>query len=58
MNAFKISPSIKSPNNNSKKFIQPVSELVKPEKELKITNQIDLFGMGESRAKRNREDRK
>ena len=58
MNAYKISPLIKSPKNNSKELILPVSEWVQPEKELKITNQIDLFGMGESRAKRNRETNK
>ena len=56
MNAYKISPAIKSPKNNAKQFIQPVSAWIQPENELKITNQIELFGMGESRAKRNREN--
>lgn len=55
MNAYKISPAIKSPKNNAKEFIEPVSEWIQPEKELKIINQIDLFGMGESNAKRKRE---
>ena len=58
MNAFKISPAIKSPKNNAKQFIEPVSEWVQPEKEVKSTNQIDLFGMGESRARRNRDSKK
>ena len=55
MNAYKISPAIKSPKNNTKEFIQPVSEWVQPETELKITNQINLFGTGKSRAKRNKD---
>ena len=54
MNAYKIAPAIKNPKNNAKEFIQPVSEWVQIETELKITNQIDLFEMGKSRAKRNR----
>jgi len=54
MNAYKISPAIKIPRNNAKEFIQPVSEWVQPEKQLKITTQIDVFGMGESREKRSR----
>jgi putative SOS response-associated peptidase YedK len=58
MNAFKISPAIKSPKNNAKEYLQPVSEWVQPEKELKVTNQIDLFGMGDSRRKRNKENDK
>ena len=56
MNAYKISPAIKSTKNNAKEFIQPVSAWVQPEKELKVTNQIDLFGMGESISKRKREN--
>lgn len=48
MNAFKISTDIKNPRNNNKELLNPVSEWVQKEKEIKISTQIDLFGMGES----------
>ena len=57
MNAFKISTDIKNPKNNNKELLTPISEWVNREKEIKITTQINLFGMGEGPAKKRRDER-
>lgn len=56
MNAFKISTAIKNPKNNNKDLLTPVSEWVQKEEEIKITTQINLFGMSESPSKKRREN--
>jgi len=52
MNAYPISAAIKSPKNNTKKLLDPSSSWVKKERELKRTEQLTLFGMGESKKNR------
>lgn len=47
MNAYPISSEIKSPKNNNRSLLSPNGNWVKKERELKKTDQLTLFGMGE-----------
>ncbi len=49
---------IANQKNNAKELIQPVTEGVKIETELKITNQMDQFKMAKIRGKRNRNSKR
>lgn len=46
MNAYPISASIKNPRNNSRELLDPVGERVEKEFDVKIENELRLFGMG------------
>ena len=53
MNAYPISPEIKSIKNNSKELLQPIGERIFPEFEAKTSTTIELrgFGSGKHRTK-------
>lgn len=46
MNAYKISSDIKSPKNNSKELIKPLSKPLYPENTLAVKSNLELYGMG------------
>ncbi|MEQ8624373.1 MAG: SOS response-associated peptidase [Vicingaceae bacterium] len=52
MNAYPISAEIKSPKNNNKSLLSPNGTWVKKERELKKTDQLTLFGMGERKQRK------
>ena len=49
MNAYPVSPEVKSVKNNSKELVQPTGERLFPEYNVKITNKLKLEGMGRKR---------
>lgn len=51
MNAYPISPAIKSVKENGLHLLKPIGERVFPEFEYEIYEEIKLFGMGESPAR-------
>ncbi|MFY0651371.1 MAG: SOS response-associated peptidase [Cyclobacteriaceae bacterium] len=57
MNAYPISPKIKSPRANGLELLDPVGEKINPEYEYSIHKELKLVGMGHtsSREKRNKE---
>ena len=46
MNAYPISPEVKSPKNNSKELLQPIGERLRPEYDYIKTTQIRTQGWG------------
>lgn len=46
MNAYPISPSIKSPKSNSPEFLNPVGERLIPEKVIKVSKDLEEKGFG------------
>jgi putative SOS response-associated peptidase YedK len=54
MNAYPISPAIKSPRATGLDLLQPIGERIFPEFDYEIYQDIKLFGMGESRARERR----
>lgn len=55
LNAYPISPAIKSPRANGTDLLQPTGERIFTEYDYEIYTDIKLFGMGEGRAKERRE---
>jgi putative SOS response-associated peptidase YedK len=51
MNAYPISPEIKSPRAQGVQLLEPVGERIYPEYDYEIYHDIKMFGMGESRAR-------
>jgi len=49
MNAYPVSPSIKSPKNDSKELVEPIGQTLEPEYENKIVQSAYLKGMGSSK---------
>lgn len=54
MNAYAISPEIKNPRANGMDLLQPVGERLFPEYDLEIKQDIELFGMGQTRSRKRR----
>ena len=54
MNAYPISPTIKSPRAEGIELLEPIGERVFPEFDYEVYQDIKLFGMGESRARERR----
>ncbi|MFK7757788.1 MAG: SOS response-associated peptidase, partial [Flavobacteriales bacterium] len=54
LNAYPISPAIKSPRANGTELLQPTGERVFTEYDYEIYSDIKLFGMGERRARKRR----
>lgn len=50
-NAYPISSAIKDPRANGMQLLQPIGERVSPEYRYEVTQELQLFGMGESRAR-------
>lgn len=51
MNAYPISPSIKSPKNKSLDLLQPTGQRIFPEYDFELFSEIQLEGMGMTRAR-------
>ncbi|MEZ4798833.1 MAG: hypothetical protein R2809_03450 [Flavobacteriales bacterium] len=51
-NAYPISPEIKNPAANGMQLLQPIGERVSPEYRYVVQQELELFGMGESRARK------
>ncbi len=51
LNAFPVSPEIKNPNAQGMHLLDPVGERVDKEYRYVVTQQLELFGMGETRAR-------
>jgi putative SOS response-associated peptidase YedK len=51
LNAYPISPDIKNPRLNGSHLLEPVGQRIYKEFEFEIYKEIELFGMGESRAR-------
>jgi putative SOS response-associated peptidase YedK len=56
LNAYPISPEIRDPRANGSHLLQPVGERIHPEWTYALHEGLELFGMGESRAKSRRND--
>lgn len=54
LNAYAVSPEIKSPNADGSDLLKPLSEPLLPFTTYQLHQHIELFGMGESRAKTRR----
>lgn len=54
LNAYPISPEIRDPRANGSHLLQPIGERVHPEWSYMLHEEIECFGMGESRAKSRR----
>ncbi len=54
LNAYPVSPTLKSPKNREMQLLAPVGSRVFPEYKYEVYEEIKLFGMGESRAKERR----
>jgi hypothetical protein len=55
LNAYPIDPGIKNPRLNGTSLLQPMGQRVFPECDYDLHQSLDMFGMGESRAKRRRD---
>lgn len=56
MNAYPISPNIKSPRANGVELLQPIGQRVYKEYDYEIYKDLQLLGMGESTARTRRKD--
>lgn len=56
LNAYPISPEIKSPKANGIALLEPIGQRVYPEYDYEIYQEIKMFGMGETRAKERRDN--
>jgi len=52
MNAYPISKAIKNPRSNEVEILRPVGPPIFPDTELQVDEDNELFGMGDSRARR------
>lgn len=55
MNAYPISPEIKSPRSQGMHLLQPIGQRIFPEFDYEVYQDIKMFGMGETRAKERRD---
>ena len=51
-NAYPVSPEIKNPRATGMQLMQPTGERITPEYRYEVSQQLDLFGMGETRARK------
>ena len=54
LNAYPISPDIRDPRANGSDLLQPTGERIYPEHAFEIHQDLEMFGMGESRARARR----
>jgi putative SOS response-associated peptidase YedK len=52
MNAYPVSPEIKNPKAQGLHLLHPIGERITPEYRYEVSQQLELFGMGESRARK------
>lgn len=56
MNAYPVDVAIKNPRSNGLSLLEPIGERIFPEYEFELYREIELFGMGESRARKRKKD--
>ena len=56
LNAYPISTEIKSPEVNGKELLKPIGERIVQEYDYEVYHDIEMFGMGEGRAKKRKDD--
>jgi putative SOS response-associated peptidase YedK len=56
MNAYPVSPAIKNPRATGIELLEPIGERIYKEYDYDIYKEIQLFGMGESRARNRKKD--
>ena len=56
MNAYPISPEIKSPKNNYKELLDPIGERIYPKFETKTTQTMELQGFGSGKHRKKEDD--
>ena len=56
LNAYPISSAIKSPSANGKELLKPIGERVLQEYDYEVYQDIEMFGMGETRGRKRRDD--
>jgi putative SOS response-associated peptidase YedK len=56
LNAYPISSAIKNPMANGKELLKPIGERVLQEFDYEVYQDIEMFGMGEIRARKRRDD--
>lgn len=56
LNAYPIAPTIKNPRTNGPSLLEPIGQRIFPEYTYELYQEIELFGMGESRAKKRRDE--
>lgn len=54
LNAYPISPNIRDPRANGSDLLTPLGQRIHPEHEYSIHQDLEMFGMGESRARNRR----
>ena len=52
LNAYPIDPGIKNPRLNGTTLLQPTGERIFPEYDYELHQSLEMFGMGESRARK------
>ena len=52
MNAYPVSPEIKNPRAQGLHLIEPIGDRISTEYRYEVSQQLELFGMGESRARK------
>lgn len=52
MNAYPISPEIRDPRANGSHLLEPVGQRIYPEYSYSLHEQLEMFGMGESRSRK------
>jgi putative SOS response-associated peptidase YedK len=56
LNAYPIDPAIASPQANGKELLRPIGERIVQDFEYEVYQDIEMFGMGETRARKRRDD--
>jgi putative SOS response-associated peptidase YedK len=56
MNAYPLSPEIKNPRATGMHLLKPVGERIVPEYDYEIYQELEMFGMGETRARKRKEE--
>jgi putative SOS response-associated peptidase YedK len=56
LNAYPISAAIKSPHAQGSELLRPIGERVVQEYNYEVYQDVEMFGMGETRARKRRED--
>ena len=56
MNAYPLSPEIKNPRATGMHLLKPIGERIVPEYDYEIYQELEMFGMGETRARKRKEE--
>ncbi|MFZ4783840.1 MAG: SOS response-associated peptidase [Flavobacteriales bacterium] len=56
MNAYPVDPAMKNPRAIGMELLRPTGERIEPEFDYEIYHELEMFGMGETRARKRREE--